>query len=422
MTKFIVAAFIFVVIFSIRLDHEQHAMSYGKFTSYIQTGQTYDTTLIIRDDPETLQYSAKVVTTDETIDRRVVVVGGQDVMSEITSLQVGDKITASGYLGELTHFQQYLRHEHVVAQFHIETVGRLRPSSSPIYQWSQKFRDRITSGCKEASEQRGICEGLLIGEKSHIDKHTYDLYRDAQMTHLLVASGANIAFLVAFITPLIRKLSRTWRLTIIIALSMFYCCATRCDPSIVRATVMVIVPSFTSLHGYKIRTDVSFTTSIAICLLIDPFLIYRIGFWLSAGATAGLYFLAPQMRKIIPSELIANTIATSICVMPLIWMTFGFRWPIYWPLSALGVALAEPLSTIGMASTFICSFAQNSWISSWLAFPMKMGCSLLTSCAQLSHSHIYQVFGIAVSVLAAITYTGRIWQRQRNEERLLYYR
>ena len=129
---------------------------------------------------------------------------------------------------------------------------------------------------------------------------------------------------MAFLAPILIRLNLRTKFSLMCAIAIFYCIITRFEPSILRAAVMVCVPSVGRIRGYRLNKYKIYFFSIAVCLMIDPSLMYRVGFWLSSAATGGLYFLTPKIKHYIESELVASTLGATISVQPVLWISFGF--------------------------------------------------------------------------------------------------
>ncbi len=414
-----------------RLNMENNAMDAPLVVERLHSQQTYSTTLTIENDPDYSHFTAQVVTTDSVLDHRVIATGSAHMNGQLASLNVGDKISVTGNLVELTPYQTYKKHEHIVANFHVDEIHDLTRSHSVINTMTSRFRNTIERGCSRLEKaERGVCEGLLIGERSHIDKPLYDTYKKAQLTHLLVASGANIAFLVGFLAPVMTRLRVNTRCVLLISIALFYCAATRFEPSMLRASVMVIIPALAMMRGYKVSNIAIFAGTLVACLVIDPFLLYRVGFWLSLCATGGLYFVSPVINTLVRSTLISNTLAATLCVQPVLWLTFGLSAPLRWWASVVAIALAEPLSTVGMAAMVIVSFISPvNLIAQVLISLFHLGASALTLVAHIGASDAGAIAGAIFSGAGAIAYTYRYCalRRANREEshsgkRVLHYR
>lgn len=421
--KYIYCAIAFVFIFGMRLHLDNQNLN-----QTILPKESVKHIFEVKDDPQFKFFATKTIGVDKSINKRVLVSGTGTASSTLSTFNVGDQFEAEGYFSDLGEYETYLKKEHVVGKFTIKKVTQIKSTTNLIENLSTYSRERVSNGCARLSiDSQGICEGLLIGEKSHISKATYDKYKAAQLTHLLVASGANIVFILAFLSPILKRLQLRSRFSLMCVIAIFYCIITRFEPSILRATIMVCVPSIGRIRGYRLNQLKIFTSSIAVCLLIDPFLLYRVGFWLSSAATGGLYFLTPKIEKFIKSELVASTMAATIAVQPVLWVSFGFTWPFKWPISVIAIAIAEPLSTIGFVCTVLTSYLESTnMISHFISLLMNSGCSLLNICASAGQSVYASYFGLLLTVLLLIAYNRkRAKYRDQNRQersRFLHYR
>jgi ComEC/Rec2-related protein len=410
---------VLIVVFSLRLYVDNNNLK----TTNLPAG---DVTHIfkIKDDPQFKFYKTKARAIDLTLGKHVLIVGTSKASSNLSTFSVGDTLEAQGYFSELGVYESYLKNEHVVGVFTVTSVNNIAQSSNYLENMSSYFRQRITNGCARLSfESQGICEGILIGEKSNISKETYDKYKSAQLTHLLVASGANIVFILAFLAPILIRLNLRTKFSLMCAIAIFYCIITRFEPSILRAAVMVCVPSVGRIRGYRLNKYKIYFFSIAVCLMIDPSLMYRVGFWLSSAATGGLYFLTPKIKHYIESELVASTLGATIAVQPVLWISFGFSWPFKWPISVLAIAIAEPLSTVGFVFTFVTSYLDPSnMVSKLMSLLMNWGCQMLNICAGIGDSKYSSYFGLILTVLLFIAYNRKRakFRYQNNKERQSY--
>lgn len=421
--SYVYAAIVFIIVFGIRIHLDEVNLE-----NTILPNGTVQHVFQVKDDPQFKFFATKTIGIDKAIKKRVLIVGTSEASSILSTFEVGDQFEAQGYYSELGEFETYLKREHVVAKFTIEKVTQINSTSNMIEKLSTFSREQVSNGCARLSiDSQGICEGLLIGERSHISKLTYDKYRAAQLTHLLVASGANIVFILSFLSPILKRLSLRPRFTLMCAIAIFYCILTRFEPSILRATIMVCVPSISRIRGYRLKQSKIFLFSIAICLLIDPFLIYRVGFWLSSAATGGLYFLTPKIKEFVRSELVASTLAATIAVQPVLWLSFGFTWPFKWPISVVAIAIAEPLSTIGFVCTVITSYLDpNNMVSHLMSLLMDGGCVLLNISAGFGQAKVASYFGLILTVILLIAYTRRRakyrYQDRQEHSGFLHYR
>ncbi|MFN8016081.1 MAG: ComEC/Rec2 family competence protein [Acidimicrobiia bacterium] len=398
------------IVFLLRLDVETSNMASPRLKEIVNSQTSYKTKLMVRDDIESTLYSKSFVASDQYIKHRVLAISDSINNSLVSGLRVGDEIVVEGYLLSLNNFQKYRLKEHVIAVFKIEKIFNITKSNNVLYATSQRFRDIVTFGCLNLSKDSvGVCQGLLIGEKNKIDKKVYDQYRKSQLTHILVASGANIAFLLGFIMPLTKNKSLNFRMLLMISVSLFYCFATRFEPSILRASLMVLLPSLFAMNGYKISQLKILILTIFLSLCLDPFLFYRVGFWLSASATYGLIVVSPKINKYLKAQILSNTISATICVQPVLWRVFGYSFPIRWWASVIGVFIAEILSSIGMFIIGLSGLVgQKNIVTALLILPMDFGIKTLNFIAFIGSSEKGKFIGWTLTGLCVIAYTYKL--------------
>jgi len=176
-------------------------------------------------------------------------------------------------------------------------------------------------------QQAGLLNGMLIGYRGGLTDEVKEAFSDAGLLHVMAVSGANVAFLAAplsFLLRLLRIRRRASNLVIIAFLNLFACVA-GFEPSVLRAVSMACV----LLLGAVIYREPDVYTTIAvsciIMLLISPYMLFNIGFQLSYAATLGIVMLygniSRAMRcRFIPkqaAEVIAATLAAQIGVFPI---------------------------------------------------------------------------------------------------------
>jgi competence protein ComEC len=122
-------------------------------------------------------------------------------------------------------------------------------------------------------------------------------YRESGLSHLTAVSGQNVAFVLAACGPLLVRL-RPWpRWLLTVGVIAWFVAITRFEPSILRAGVMAGLSATAFMSGRE-RSPVRLLGLAVIGLaLIDPLLLWSVGFWLSVGATAGVCTIGPWLAR-----------------------------------------------------------------------------------------------------------------------------
>lgn len=174
--------------------------------------------------------------------------------------------------------------------------------------------------------QAGLLAGMIIGYKDGLDEEAFNAFSRAGLTHIMVASGMNVAFIILPLTFIFKKMhlpNLPANLITILVLILFVF-VTGFSASVVRAVIMGII----ILTGKIIMRETDIYTSIAaaavILLSVNPFTLFDIGFQLSFAATISLVLFYPKIKvytvhKYIPeiiSDTLAATLAAQVGVIP----------------------------------------------------------------------------------------------------------
>ena len=88
------------------------------------------------------------------------------------------------------------------------------------------------------AEPTALLTGILFGDDRAQSAPTTDDFRASGLSHLLAVSGQNVAFVLALLEPLFRRLSLRTRFGATLATLSFFALLTRFEPSVLRATAM----------------------------------------------------------------------------------------------------------------------------------------------------------------------------------------
>jgi len=259
-------------------------------------------------------------------------VSGQD---EVPDAVRGDRVELEGevLLPDDTGFADFLRSRGLAAELRVNTFTRIGPSANPIVRAAQAFRAFVgrSIGRLFPPKDAGLLMGLALGDDSHLDA---GLARDFQATglgHLLVVSGENVAMVLApaLALALALRLRRVSRFLLGLGTVVFFVVLTGAEPSVMRAGVMASLTLFGVLVGRPRSTASILAGAVLVLLVVDPSLVWAIGFQLSVAATAGMVALATpfaQRLRFLPRPVAlaaGTTLAAQAGVTPI--LLFQFR-------------------------------------------------------------------------------------------------
>jgi len=285
----------------------------------------------------------------------LVAASGSDAMV-LRVLEAGDRVVLRGRLGPLRGggFDDRARWEHSVGRLdQTELLALGSPRGLPAI--ADAARARVLRGMRDlAPTRRALTAGFLLGDTRDVPADVAAEYRDSGLSHLLAVSGENVAFVLALAGPLLRRLRLGARTAAALAVIIVFAVMTRCEPSVLRASMMAAIALLASFAGRPVSTARVLAYAIIVLLIVDPFLVHSVGFALSCAASAGIAFGQGPIARRIPApgvvrDPLAVSLAAQLGVMPVLLAAFG-SFPLITPVTNL---LAAPAAeTVGVYGLF----------------------------------------------------------------------
>lgn len=238
---------------------------------------------------------------------------------------------------------------HIVGEMQLRTVLDWS-SGSPLARSTQRTRDALEHGAAALNPvDRSLFLGLVIGDDRNEPPSLVSDFRGAGLGHLTAVSGQNVAFLLAVASPVLRRCRPLWRWLLTVSLLAWFAALTRFEPSVLRATVMAGL-SATAFGLGRVASPLRLLAlAVTALVIVDPFLVWSPGFWLSVSATTGIVLLARRVAAALPGPrwlalAAAVTLTAQVGVAPVAWLVFGRE--AVWALPAN--VLAEPVAAFVM--------------------------------------------------------------------------
>ncbi|MCK9368920.1 ComEC family competence protein [Candidatus Dojkabacteria bacterium] len=199
---------------------------------------------------------------------------------------------------------------------------------------------------KKISEpQASLLVGIIFGEKLSFSESFSSSIKAAGLSHVIAASGFNVSVVVLAIDNLFSFLKPKARSIVILPLIWIYAFLTGFAASMVRACSMTTAAVVAKIFDLKISSETIFFFAVAILILINPLIIFDIGFLLSVCATFGIMFLSPKLERLIKIKWIPyTTISCILTTLPLTLITFNT----FSPYAIISNILVLPLIEIVM--------------------------------------------------------------------------
>ncbi len=253
---------------------------------------------------------------------------------EVPEAVRGDRLRVTG-LAEVPDdpgFRSFLEGRGIAVELRAERVEVLGGARDPILRAAQAFRafvGRSIAGLFPRPEA-GLLLGLALGDDSRLDEALARDFHATGLGHLLVVSGENVAMVLAPVLALALwlRLPRWPTFALGGATVLFFVVLTGAEPSVMRAGVMAGLTLTGVLLGRPRSTASILAGAVLILLVLDPPLVWAIGFQLSVVATAGMVAMASpiadRIRFVPRSVAVAAgaTIAAQLAVTPILLFHF----------------------------------------------------------------------------------------------------
>lgn len=245
----------------------------------------------------------------------------------LSRLTAGDQVPVSGRLTPLAG-DGWARARHLVGRLAVAEVGPPRHPGGPRA-LVERARRAVVAGADLLPEgRRPLYLGLVIGDDRLQPAGQRARFRAAGLSHLLAVSGQNVAFLLAVARPLLHAAGRRSRFALTVVLLAGFAAATRAEPSVLRATATAGLAAWAATTGRPQSGRRLLALAVAGLVVVDPFLVYSVGFQLSVAASAGILLLGPALAARMPgpapvAEALAVTLAAQLAVAPLLVGRFG---------------------------------------------------------------------------------------------------
>lgn len=171
------------------------------------------------------------------------------------------------------------------------------------------------------ARERALFLSLIAGDRSGLDQAWMDRFRKLGVSHILAVSGLHVGLLVLFLSFSLKAMSvpNEVQYLLILGMLVFYLVFTGSQASTWRAVLMFVILESAYFFGRAKDEKRAYWITLAICLGINPFSIYDLGFVLSFSTVAGLLYLYPLLFDQKPKwlKMVGVTICVQITLLPI---------------------------------------------------------------------------------------------------------
>lgn len=205
-------------------------------------------------------------------------------------------------------YKRYLAYKNIYHQAYVQARDiRLieNGKGNNVVAWALKIRRYFVHKFSEFITDRetlDVCSALILGYRANFDAETLTAFINTGTVHVLSVSGLHVGMVFYLLNVLLKFLDRfnygrSIRFMFILTAIWGYVLLTGMAPPILRAGVMI---SFLLLAGWSQRKNQNLNSlfaSACCLLLLDPFMLFDMGFQLSYFAVFGLFTFYPLLNK-----------------------------------------------------------------------------------------------------------------------------
>lgn len=173
--------------------------------------------------------------------------------------------------------------------------ARVNPIQEFIYRVKASLLRRVYLLFPEP--EASLLAGILLGVDNNIPADLQDAFKNTGTAHIIAISGFNIAIIAAVFVSLFSRLFGKRRGDILAVLGIiFYTILVGASPSVVRAAIMGTLSILAGQVGRRNLPLNMLAITAGVMAVLDPLVLWDIGFQLSFMATLGLVLYAQRMQ------------------------------------------------------------------------------------------------------------------------------
>ena len=224
--------------------------------------------------------------------------------SEYNDIDIGDIIKIKGDLKEPSNntvpntfnYKKYLYNKKIYFTLNINSIKKIENNTNLIYYIKSIISNRIN----DITNSSPYLQTFILGDKSYIDDNINNTYRDNGISHLFSISGMHISLISGILFYLIKRISYNnyYNYGVVITFLLLYTFLLGMIASVIRTIVMYILFAINKLFNLKIKSADLMLFVLVICIIINPFIVYDIGFQYSYIISFTLIILRDKIKKI----------------------------------------------------------------------------------------------------------------------------
>lgn len=391
----------------------------------------------------------------------------------------GDELVVNSYLQSLEppknpyefNYKRFLSFQQIYHQAYVPSTDWALSQADQgnwLVKMSIEVRAHLVATLEQYvqdSQSLAIIKALSIGVKEDLDDQITRAYAAAGAMHVLAVSGLHVGIVFLIVATIFKrwrykKRGRYFFAAVSLLILWVYAFITGFSPSVLRAVTMfsfIIVA-----QALQRRTNIYNTLAVSafVLLMVNPYLLFSVGFQLSYLAVIGIVYFQPKFYKLLYLKpkwldniwaITCVSIAAQIATAPL-GLLYFHQFPSYFFLSNLVVI---PAATVILNGSLLLLAVGNiailgKWLGLALDYVVRFVNYLVFLFEKIPHSTIQDVFitvpeiwgiyaviisftllfyyrklvffkvAIVLSALLMVSFSVRKWYRSREQVLIQY--
>ncbi|MDO8213993.1 ComEC/Rec2 family competence protein [Conexibacter sp. CPCC 206217] len=349
-------------------------------------GRTVAADVTLLEQPRPVQYGSTVLVQLRALasEGHYVDGAGERVMVRIReaiawpAAATGAVVRVKGRLRALGPFEQHYARKGAHAAITIDAAAPTGARRGGAWGLVDEIRGRAEHALSQGLQrpQAALLRGMVLGQDEALSERTRDEFRASGLSHILAASGQNVALLLALALPLltVAGLGLRPRLSAALALIALYVPLAGGGPSIQRAGVMGAATTVAALAGRAASRWYALLLAAAATLALNPRASGDPGWQLSFVAVVAIALATPALsarlrRRRVPvavADAAAMSLAATLGTAPLLALHFEQLSLVSLPANMLAAAAIAPIMWLGMLAAALGQLAAP------LALPLNL--------------------------------------------------
>ena len=317
------------------------------------------------------------------------------------------------------NYKLYLKTKKISGSFTAKTVKKVGQNKSIIVKWRKMvstIRNNVLINYKNnlSDENVSLISALTIGDKTNLEKNVIQEFRDASLSHILAISGAHFSYiilLISFINKIIKR-KRLGQVSLIIVI-LFFMQLTGNTASVVRAGIMGIMVILASMLYRKNDFITTFSISLLIQIIYNPYVIFDIGLILSYFGTFGIVYFYQMINQRIKLKILSVTLSANLLIFPI--MIYNFN------TFSISFVISNFFASIILGPIIILGIISNIFririVFVLLNFLLTIFRKIVSICSKLPFSKIYVTTPNFFAIIIYYAFLIVLWKTWRNNKK-----